>query len=107
MVVLKKIRAATLVETLIASVIIVVVFMIASMSLNNIFKGAIKGNDTQFQNRIKELSYLYKNDKINFPFYEDTNNWEITIEKQNGEIILYSENKNTSKSQQIRIGYED
>jgi len=107
MVVLKKIRAATLVETLIASVIIVVVFMIASLSLNNIFRGAVIGNDSGLQNRIKELSYLYKNDKVFVPFYEDTDLWEIIIEKQNGEVILFYENKYASKKNQILIGYEN
>ena len=107
MVILKKLRAATLVETLIASVIIVVVFMIASLSLNNIFRGAVKGNDAPLQNRIKELSYLYKNDKVLLPFYEDSDGWEITIEKQDGEIIVSSENKNNSKESQQIIGYED
>jgi cytochrome c oxidase assembly protein Cox11 len=107
MVILKKIPAATLVETLVASVIIVIVFMIASLSLNNIFKGTITSNGTPLQNRIKELSYLSLNKKITIPFYENTSIWEITIEKQNGELILYSVNKIVSKNQQIPIGYED
>ena len=107
MAILKKIQAATLVETLIASVIIVVVFMIASMSLNNVFKGTMKGNDTKLQNRIKELSYLYKNGKISIPFYEDSDTWEIKIEKQEGEILLISDNKNSSVLKQVIIGYED
>ncbi len=106
MVVLKKIRAATLVETLIASVIIVVVFMIASMSLNNIFKGSLTGNEDVVLNRIKELTYLYKNDKIDLPFYQEETYWEIIIEKRQEEVILFYENKNTSKNQEILIGYE-
>jgi len=106
MVILKKIRSATLVETLVASVIIVVVFMIASLSLNNIFKGTIQSKDSEFQNRIKQITYFYKSTQIDIPFYEDNNQWEISIEKQKGEVILKAENKIASKSFQNTIGYD-
>lgn len=106
MVVLKKIRAATLVETLVASVIIVVVFMIASLSLNNIFKGTIQSNDSEIQNRIKQITYLYKSKQIDIPFYENNEKWDISIEKQEGEIILLAENKIALKTFQNTIGYD-
>ena len=41
MVVLKKIKASTLMETLVATVLIIVVFMAASMILNNMFLNAM------------------------------------------------------------------
>ncbi len=44
MVVLKKIKAFTLMETLVATVLIVIVFMISSMLLNNLFYNSIKDN---------------------------------------------------------------
>jgi len=107
MVVLKKIQAATLVETLVASVIIIVVFMIASLSLNNVFKTTIKENDSALKSRIKELHYLTLNHQITIPFYEETELWKIRIEKQQGATLLFSESKLNNKAKEIRIGYED
>lgn len=103
MVILKKVRAASLVEILVASVIIVAIFLIASMSVNNVFKGAILGNDDALQNRIKELNYLNKNEKIEIPFYEETDQWEITIEYSLNQLYLKTTNKISSKELQIII----
>lgn len=107
MVVLKKIRAATLIETLVASVIIVIVFMIASMSLNNVFKSSLKTNDDLLQNRIRELTYLVKNDKVIFPFSDNTEYWEISLNKTNGVIELNVFNKETNKEFHKVIDYEN
>ncbi|PHS65762.1 MAG: hypothetical protein COB12_06735 [Flavobacterium sp.] len=107
MVVLKKIQSATLVETLVASVIILVVFLIASMSLNNVFKTTIKENDSALKSRIKELHYLNRNHQIIIPFYEETDLWEIKIEKQQGATLLFSESKLNNKVKETKIGYED
>lgn len=79
MALLKKIKGATLVETLVASSLIVLVFLIASLSFNNIFQGVAKNNDRNYQNRIKELTYLSYHQKIQLPFEEETPQWNITI----------------------------
>ncbi len=106
MVVLKKIRAGTLVETMIASVIIIVVFLIASLSLNNVFKGAIKADDSALENRIKEVIYFTKNEKLIIPFYEDNQFWELAIEKMNNQIILEVLNKKNLKEKQVVVRNE-
>ena len=62
MVILKKIKASTLMETLVASVLIVVVFMISSMILNNLFSNTIKSNTRAIEAHINELQYLYINE---------------------------------------------
>ncbi|MDC7996889.1 hypothetical protein [Gilvibacter sediminis] len=88
MVILKKIRAATLMETLTAVLIVVVVFSIASASLQNIYGAEVKNNDDLFRNRLKELAYLAKNNKLSYPFLEDTTAWNIYLEKNEDEIKL-------------------
>ncbi|GAB5400859.1 MAG: hypothetical protein Aureis2KO_24440 [Aureisphaera sp.] len=107
MVVLKKIRAATIVEILVASAIIVIVFTISSLSLNNVFKGVVKGNDAEFQNRMKELTYLAKHQKISIPFYEDTEQWDIAIEKTGTAIMMEAVHKASEKGTQRKIGETD
>ena len=93
MALLKKLKSATLIETLVSSGIILIVFVIGSMTINNIFQSSIKNNDDAFRSRINELQYLSLHHKIKFPFFEDTDLWDITIEKKETTIILKGVNK--------------
>lgn len=91
MVILKKIRAATLIETLTASVLIIIVFMIASLSFNNIFNNHVKRDHGTIQNRIKELEYLIHHQKIKIPYTEDFAGWDIqVISQKNAALITYN-----------------
>lgn len=103
MVILKKIRSATLVETMVASVIIVIVFVVASLSVNNIFKGVINSDDSALRNRINELTYFIQNKKIKVPFYEETAPWDIAIEKQEEEIVMEISNKKNGREETRKI----
>ncbi|MDD7886052.1 hypothetical protein [Flavivirga sp. 57AJ16] len=92
MVVLKKIKASTLMETLVATVLLVVVFMIASMILNNLFSNSIKNNTRNINAHLNELQYLYENNKLTLPYYDNYKAWEVTIESQHSkgqEIIQF------------------
>lgn len=88
MVILKKIRAATLIETLTASVLIIIVFMIASLSFNTVFSNHIKRDHSAINNRIKEIEYLYTHEKIKLPYIEDFGNWEIQVIPDNNKVSL-------------------
>ena len=79
MVVLKKIKASTLVETITASVIIIIVFGIASLTLNNVFASTIKNDTNQIENYIHKLEYQYINNKISIPYNETFDKWELNI----------------------------
>ena len=105
MAVLKRIKASTLMETLVASVLIIIVFMIASMILNNIFYNSIKNNTQFIENRIHELHYLAMNKELTLPYEETTNKWKITIEKnkdkEDGMMLIEAENLITKSSFQV------
>ncbi|WP_281987702.1 hypothetical protein [Aquimarina aggregata] len=88
MVVLKKIKAATLIETLTASVLIIIVFMIASLSFNNIFNNHVKRDTSSIDNRIKELEYLVLHEQLKIPYSEDFAGWDIYINSKNNIINL-------------------
>ncbi|WP_108867464.1 pilus assembly FimT family protein [Aquimarina aquimarini] len=91
MVVLKKIKGATLIEVLTASVLIVIVFMIASLSFNTVFSNQIKRDRTAIDNRVKELEYLFIHHKIKLPYTEDFDGWEVIITSMsNHTVLLYS-----------------
>jgi predicted PurR-regulated permease PerM len=80
MVVLKKMRGSTLMETLVASVLILVVFIVASMIFNNLFLSSIKNNTKAIDAHIKELMYLHHHNKLTLPFDEEYKGWQINIE---------------------------
>ena len=101
MVVLKKIKASTLMETLVATVLIVVLFMMTSMILNNLFFNSIKSNTRDIDAYLNELEYLYRHQKIQHPYKDDLNTWEITLQKTANttkSISLEAINKETNKT---------
>lgn len=100
MVVLKKIKGSTLMETLVATVLIIVIFMLASMILNNLFSGTVKNNTRQIEAHLNELHYLYYNEKLELPYSDDYKNWNISIELLKGEntIAFYAKNSQTNKT---------
>jgi DNA gyrase/topoisomerase IV subunit B len=81
--VLKKVQSATLIETIVATVLIVVVFVIASLVLNDFFESSQKNNTRLVDCRINELSYLLLHKKIKVPYNETIDNWEIEINYEN------------------------
>ncbi|RUT71270.1 hypothetical protein D0817_05150 [Flavobacterium cupreum] len=82
MVVLKKIKSATLIEAIVATVLIVIVFVIASLILNNLLLNTFSKNTHSIENRINELEYEVQHNTIQFPYQESYKGWEITIEQQ-------------------------
>lgn len=97
----KKVKASTLVEVLVASVLIIVIFAIASLSLNTIFKSTIKGNTALIENELNKLQYLYLHQKISTNYAADFRDWEINIIKHKGNstinILLQASNSKTQK----------
>jgi len=98
-----RVKASTLMETLVATVLIVVVFMIASMILNNLFSNTIKSNTRTIDAHISELQYLYKNEKLRLPYYDDYKQWEISItsDKSRNQNITVFEAKNPKANQTV------
>jgi Tfp pilus assembly protein PilV len=98
-VILKKIKSATLIETLIATVLIVVVFLMASMIINTIFFNTFHQKKELVMNRLDELEYEYINKSIELPFSEEIENWNIEIIKlsQSDVVEFKAQNKITNK----------
>ena len=99
---LKKIRSATLIEALVATVLIVIVFVIASLVLNNLLFNTFSRNMKLAETRMAELEYLVKNHEIKLPYREDFKHWtiELDTEKSDDKIWLISKaiNKNNKKT---------
>ncbi|WP_442267064.1 hypothetical protein ACSIGC_05025 [Tenacibaculum sp. ZS6-P6] len=104
MVILKKIKASSLNEVLVATVIIILVFGIAMMILTNLMKNLATKETHEHNALLNELIYQYQNEKIIVPYNindskftyvvfseeEDGVNWmnfEITS-KRNNKILV-------------------
>lgn len=72
-------------ETLVATVLIIIVFVMAGMILNTIFSSTVKNNTHAIDTELVELEYLYHNDKLVVPFYKEIDQWHITIDRFNEE----------------------
>lgn len=79
MAILEKIKGSTLMETLVATVLIVVIFMISSMILNNLFLNTQNNETGSIETYLTELQYLYHNEKIELPYHEDFKEWNISV----------------------------
>lgn len=88
MAILKKIQAATLVETLTASGLILIVFLIASLSFNNIFTNHVHRDQSALENRLKELEYLYLHEQLQLPYAKDFEGWEVELTVQKEQTLL-------------------
>lgn len=75
-------------ETLVAILIVIVVFSIASLSLQNIYGAEVKNNDDLFRNRLKELQYKTVHDQLQLPYLEDNRQWNIYIEQIGQEFTI-------------------
>lgn len=102
MVILKKIKGSTLMETLVATVLIVIVFMLASMILNTMFSSSIKNNTRSIEAKLSELQYLELNNQLEIPYQDTYDNWNISVGKyqENSKTIVEFEasNKETRKT---------
>lgn len=79
MVVLKKLKSATLIETLVATVLIVLVFMISSLLMNTMYSSLQNNNTRVIDTKIKQLLYLAKHQTIQLPYSTNHKDWEIYV----------------------------
>lgn len=96
-----KIKSATLIEALLATALIVVIFVVASLVLNNLLFKTFSKNTHQIETRLNELEYEAQNNTLKFPFSESYKGWEVEIkesEDQSGNVLLFkAENKAKNK----------
>lgn len=79
MALLKKVNGSTLMETLVATVLIVIVFMMASLTFNQLFGNSIKNNTHGINNEIRKLAYLSQHQQIQLPYSTQYKDWDISI----------------------------
>ncbi len=94
-------------ETIMATVLIMVIFILSSMILNNLFSNTIKNDTRGIEARLNALHYLCINDKVNLPHYEEFNSWEISVLSDQFDeysILLFEAvNKDTGKTLDFHV----
>ncbi|AWI25278.1 hypothetical protein [Flavobacterium pallidum] len=103
MAVLKKIKSSTLVESLIATVLILIIFSISSLVINNLLQNKYHNETGAVENRLYEIEYLIQNKKIQLPYHEKYQDWDISIDNisnigRPNEIALEVKNEKTGKT---------
>jgi hypothetical protein len=78
MVILRKLKSATLVEALVATVLIVVIFMVAS-TMNNLVLNTYSKKEFIVNYRLNVLEYELQNHKRQVPYSEEYQDWKIVI----------------------------
>ncbi|SNR15450.1 hypothetical protein [Tenacibaculum jejuense] len=86
MAVLKKIRASSLNEVLVATIIIILVFGIAMAILTNLMRGLAMKETHEQHTVLNELVYQYENDKVKVPYNSSDGkfSYAVFLENENG-----------------------
>ena len=103
MVVLKKffsikLKASSLTEVLVATVIILIVFGIATATLNTVFTQSVKNKSFFITTELDQLQYEYQYEKLKLPLIYEEGEWQISVleVKDNNKRIVFFEGKNLS-----------
>lgn len=109
MAVLKKVKSATLVEALTATVLIVIIFVVASLVINNLLLNTYSSKTQGIDNRLSELQYLIANKKIVLPYSEEAAGWKVDAKMVNHDnaswVILTATNSRTGKQTEHTFFY--
>lgn len=85
-------------ETLVATVIIVLIFMISSFLLNSLFNNTIKHDTNAIQAHLSELMYLSEHDQIKIPYDDEFNDWIISVEKEAKKLVFEASHKDLKRT---------
>ena len=77
-----KVSASSLVETIVATVIIMIVFGIAMSSMLGVVKRTTENSTYIIDSKLQKLSYLYQNNELKVPNTIEIPQWTIVIKKQ-------------------------
>ena len=102
---LKKLKASTLLETLVATVLILVIFIISGLILNNLAKNMFQNNNQAIKTQLHKLNYLSQHKKIQLPYKASYKDWEIQIEKDKIRNTISIEAYHSKRNQSLTETY--
>ncbi len=90
-------------ETLVATAMVVIIFMVASLILNNLFVGTIKNSSRHIEAHLYQLDYELSHDKILLPYSSEFKGWDVRIDKFKEGGITYVEFEASLKNTQKKV----
>ncbi|QXP72528.1 hypothetical protein H0I31_02170 [Tenacibaculum sp. AHE15PA] len=96
----QKVKASSLAEVLVASVLILIIFGIAVTALDTTLQSSVNKDTHQVETELYELQYLYKHGKIILPYNDETDDWLISVGKTTEEkqiLVLFEATHKLSK----------
>lgn len=98
-----KLKASSLTEVLVATVLILLVFGIATVTLNNVLQSTMKNQQHTIENELTKLMYEYKHQQLKVPSQYEEGNWQFRVAKNNEDTIngILFEAKNVSSKKTI------
>ena len=82
-----RVKGSSLIETLVATIIIMIVFGIAMVSVTNILESTVKNSTSEIDAELNKLTYQYHHDLIKVPDVIESGLWNIELKKtKEGEL---------------------
>ena len=84
-------------ETLIATVLLIVIFMVTSLVINTLFSATITHNAQNVVAHLDVLEYKYQHQQLHVPYAAVHDDWEITVSNVHENAMTYILFKATNK----------
>jgi len=88
-------------ETLVATVIILAVFVTASLCLNHTFRLTVQANTFEIETKLEQLSYLNLHEQLTLPYSESLDNVDYHVFEEvidgTSYVIFQAEKQGNSK----------
>ncbi|NAS12913.1 hypothetical protein [Poritiphilus flavus] len=103
MALLKRIKASTLMETLVGTALIVLLFALSSTILNSMFANSIRFNRQDIVEHLHELQYQYQHAQITLPYKSDFESWEMHVyqEQRGGMPVIVFTAKDSNSGKEV------
>jgi len=87
----KKLKASSLTEVIVATSILLLVFGIALLTLNNMMTSTLRSNTNSLDTELEKIIYQYQNQQINIPFFSIDEKYQIDGQKFTENNIIFIE----------------
>ncbi len=102
-----KLKGSSLVETLLATVIILIVFGIAMTTVMNVLERTIKTDTSKIDSELNKMTYQYHHGFIKVPSEEKIGLWNVEISRELKANVAYVIFKAShAKSKDVRMKKE-
>lgn len=107
-----KVKASSLTEVIVATVIILLIFGVALLTVDNLLFNTVKNSTHKIENELTEIVYQYKNGQITLPYSSEENEWIIYSEEvieENQKLVVFEAENKTSKKKVTKktVAYEN